>query len=77
MDILLKSRKPSSQQCSWKSPEYMPFTRVINMQCAKERDTDITEMLNGVQCRPGLMARDTVIEEGLQNPATKEAKCNT
>lgn len=52
----------------------MLFTTVINMEFAKERETNIIVKLSGT---PGLMAEDTGIEQGLQNPEIKEVKRNT
>lgn len=44
------------------------------MEFAKERETNIIVKLSGT---PGLMAEDTGIEQGLQNPEIKEVKRNT
>lgn len=50
------------------------YLSVINMKFAKERETNIIVKLSGT---PGLMAEDTSIEQGLQNPEIKEVTCNT
>lgn len=56
-------RKSPNQLCSLKGPEYIPFTKLMDMECARKRETSITEQLSGALCRPRLVAEDTAIEQ--------------